>query len=276
MLILKRRNIAQLPFEVLEQAHWRPREMQLCCKHKPEGANTGEFRRLRKLWRQREINFNFALDALLMCCDPSELSGFASGLSGVDFDKTYLLDGYCQQLKKIIGVPDFVLSDKNNCILGENKVSAVYEFTQFIKYQTFGMLCRSAPGLPNKLMHIIVVPDPSPARFLSDYGKAWSPNILNNDLILDDGDQSHVFTILHENIDLFSNKLQLAKDIKASNVLTTDALKEQASELMQTKVYSWKEFVEIFDRTAERPDLSFASQTLFNLGMGKIEIDLDC
>jgi len=49
MLQFKKRNPVELSFEVLEQAYWRPREVQLCCKYKPSETFEVEYKRLRRL-----------------------------------------------------------------------------------------------------------------------------------------------------------------------------------------------------------------------------------
>lgn len=276
MLTLKRRNIVELPFEVLEQAHWRPSEAQLCCQHKPDHSEGPEYSRLRALWRRREVNFNFSLDALLMGLHPSEFSRFASALSGIAFDDTCLFDGYSQELKKIIGVPDLVISDGTNCVLGENKIAAGYEIGQFIKYQTFAMLCRAADSLPSNLVHVIVVQDTEPGRFISDFGKAWRPDLIDSELFLGDEDRSFVLKAMTQNIVAIAKKFNLAKGIRAPNVLTVDSLEAQAGKLTRTIVISWHDFVKKFDAETNRPDLQPASRTLLNLGMGNVEIEMSC
>ncbi len=69
-----------------------------------------------------------------MLLNPTELAKFAESLSSLQFNDAFLFGGYCQELKRIIGVPDFVVSDKTSCILGEIKISAKYDITQFVKY----------------------------------------------------------------------------------------------------------------------------------------------
>ncbi len=145
MFTLKKRDPTELPFEVLEQAHWRPREVQLCEKHKPEDRKGKEFLRLRNLWRQKEVFINFALNSLLMSLTSKELATLANNLSGRKFSpETGLFGGYSQALKKTIGVPDFILSDGDAAVLGETKLADKFGFDQFVKYQSFAMMCRAA------------------------------------------------------------------------------------------------------------------------------------
>lgn len=266
MLELKRRNLVELPFEVLEQAHWRAREVQLCCKYKTAESDEKEYIRLRRHWRQKEVFFNFSLDALLMALNPTELANVAKAISSLHFKSSFFFSGYCQQLKSIIGVPDFIVSDEYSCVLGEIKIvgKRLYDFDQYIKYQSFAALCRAISHLPKELIHIVVVPDTEPIRFISDYGKNWIPEVKQGELELSQNEKEFVVKKLKENL------------VEIANKLKERSLGKDTCELIPTLILSWNDFIEKFDVAAQRTDLKFASQTLLDLSMGKVTIELNC
>lgn len=262
MLKLKNRNIAELPFEVLEQAHWRPAEAQLCCKYKPATKAMAEYQRLRGHWRQKEVNVNFSLDALLLSLRPGELGRYAQFVSGLDFGDARLVDGYCAELKKVIGVPDFVLSDSVNCILGENKLTASYSREQFVKYQSFANFCYASNELPSQIVHLVIVRDLDPNRFINDIGKSWRPALVNGHLVLDRTDEKSILETVHANVD--------------SHGRINKFFNENECQLVRTVVLSWSQFLDYFDKATQRPDLRGASERLLEIASGTFDIEPSC
>lgn len=268
MLEFKKQNIVELPFEILEQAHWRPREVELCCKYKKPNDGEYEYKRLQRLWRTREVFFNFSLNALLMSLRPSEMAGFAEALSDLRFDSAYLFSGYSANLKKIIGVPDFIIGDETSAILAEIKITAKYDLQQFVKYQTFAMLCKALNYLPDNFSHLIITANLEPNILIKDYRKNWQPELKNNNLLLSINEQEKVLLEMRENI----SKIKLKADKSLPGNLDLRKLERESKILIPTNVISWKDFTSKFNSSTKRTDLTVASEDLYKIATGKIEI----
>lgn len=271
MLEYKLRDPTQLPFEILEQAHWRPAEVQLCCKYKPTNAARPEFRRLRKFWRQKEVFFNFALDALLFTLPPEDLAKFGNSISNLGFMEARLFGGYSMALKKIIGVPDFLIADTERCILGEIKVSAGYDYQQFVKYQTFAALSRILDHLPNNFEHVVVVQDDVECAFIKDYEKNWTPKVIGSQLQLDGTLKQEAARIVRENIRTLGSRLN-QETVFGRYVQNWD----DDDLLTNTAVFTWPEFARKMGESTGRKDLAPFVLSIQNLGMGVVEFDQDC
>ena len=249
MFTLKKRDPTELPFEVLEQAHWRPREVQLCEKHKPEDRKGKEFLRLRTLWRQKEVFINFALNSLLMSLTSKELATLANNLSGRKFSpETGLFGGYSQALKKTIGVPDFILSDGDAADIGETKLAAKFGFNQYIKYQSFAMMCRAAQDLPNEFSVTVVVRDKTASRAFSGINQKWNPTINSaSTLELDQATQDRAKKTFQTNAKNIAQIWGIGPKFYRSII-------DHSGKLVPVQAVSWNEFASTLRNASERPE----------------------
>lgn len=183
-------TVVDLPFEVLENAFWRPQAAKLHGKHKESLAAISNetakksYQKLRVAWRREETWINHALNALLASIPDVLLGGLIGELcGGIALDAPHLAKLDAGGIPSITGAPDFVVMGRTTCILGESKVAAHaasqrYDFQQFTKYQMLGAIlaCARDPAIKRDPAHLIVVPDAEPRSFCADHGQ-WRPQV---------------------------------------------------------------------------------------------------
>ncbi len=195
---------AELPFQVLENAHWRPQaaklqpEMKRKLASAPAGTpHQGSAQRLWTAWRREETWINHSLSAVLSGIPDRSLGSLMRDLTGLEaWESPHLAKLDSGGLSGLTGDPDFIVSSADSSVLGESKVAAHakshrYSFEQFTKYQFLGSLleCARDPALRRSVAHLVLVPDPEPGRFSSDY-KMWRPGVQDGRLIADLGDRT--------------------------------------------------------------------------------------
>ena len=191
-------TVVDVPFQVLENAFWRPQAAKLCDKHRGSlksisgpGAEKS-YQKLRVAWRREETWINHALNALLASVPDLSLGrvlGEMNGGEALAGPVVSTLDS--GGIASTTGAPDFIVMGEKACVLGETKVaaqptSARYSFQQFTKYQTLAAIltCARAPGMRRSPTHLLVVPEIEPQKFCSDSDQ-WRPQARGHRLVVD-------------------------------------------------------------------------------------------
>ena len=191
-------TVVDVPFQVLENAYWRPQAAKLCDKHQGSlksisgpGAEKN-YQKLRVAWHREETWINHALNALLASLPDLSLGrvlGEMTGGAALAGPVVSTLDS--AGIASTTGAPDFIVKGENACVLGETKVaaqptSARYSFQQFTKYQTLAAIltCARARGVSRTTTHLLVVPEIEPQKFCSDSDQ-WRPQVREGRLIVD-------------------------------------------------------------------------------------------
>ena len=191
-------TVVDLPFQVLENAFWRPQAAKLHGHHRdsltslPSAAGEKTYQRLRAAWPREETWINHALNALLASVPDAALGRMMGDLcGGIPLDAPQLVQLDAGGIASTTGAPDFVLFAEQTCILGESKVdaqptSARYDFQQFTKYQMLGAIiaCARAPAIKRHPAHLLVVPELDPRTFCTD-AEQWAPRLDDHRLVVD-------------------------------------------------------------------------------------------
>lgn len=183
-------TVFDAPFQVLENAFWRPQAAKLTPKHRDairkasKAAGTKTYEALRAAWRREETWINHALNALLASMPDVMISAVLGELCGgirLDATQVSLMDS--GGMASLTGAPDFIVRGSRTCVLGESKVAAHsashrYTFGQFTKYQMLGAMltCARSPEMRRAAFHLILSPEPHPSNFCSDHAQ-WSPEV---------------------------------------------------------------------------------------------------
>ncbi len=197
-LLFQPLTVVDLPFQVLENAFWRPQAAKLHGDHRDSLASissaAGEktYQKLRAAWALEETWINHALNALLASVPDGALARLMGGLcGGIPLDAPQLVRLDAGGIASTTGAPDFVLLGEQTCILGECKVdaqpsSARYDFQQFTKYQMLGAIlaCARAPAIKRQPVHLLVAPELDPATFCRDH-QQWRPRLDDHRLVVD-------------------------------------------------------------------------------------------
>lgn len=191
-------TVVDAPFQVLENAFWRPQAAKLAPKHRAslaessKGAGTKTYEHLRAAWRREETWINHALNALLASMPDAMLGRFLGDLCNgtrLDASQVSLMDS--GGMASLTGAPDFVVMGTRTCVLGESKVAAHsashrYSFGQFTKYQMLGAMltCARDPKMRRSVVHLILSPEPHPEKFCSDRDQ-WHPDVADARIRID-------------------------------------------------------------------------------------------
>lgn len=190
-------TVVDVPFQVLENAHWRPSAAKLTEKEKKKmkGKVRGkekDYQRLRAAWLREETWINHALNALLASVPDRGLARLLGDLcSGTLIDNPELAKLDDGGISSTTGAPDFIVLGDGSCVLGESKVdahekSARYDFPQFTKYQMLGLIvsCARDPAIRRQAAHLLIVPELSPGTFCKDH-QQWWPGVDGRRLVVD-------------------------------------------------------------------------------------------
>jgi hypothetical protein len=182
-------TVVDAPFQVLENAFWRPQAAKLAAKHRESIAETSKpgtktYELLRAAWRREETWINHALNALLASMPDDMLARFLGDQCGgtrLDASQVSMMDS--GGMASLTGAPDFIVMGTRTCVLGESKVAAHsashrYSFGQFTKYQMLGAMltCARDPKMRRNVVHLILSPEPHPEHFSSDWDQ-WRPDV---------------------------------------------------------------------------------------------------
>lgn len=270
-LVLNRLLASDLPFRVLEDAYWHPQEAHLKpefsekFRDQNEAEGRKEYQRLKGFWRKREIWITYAFEALLLASSPRLLATVFNRLipsAGLVAPEVYACN--LRELKADIGVPDFIIGDRDALVLGELKVGAAptshrYTFEQYSKFMYFSAVCKlsESSGLPSNVTHLVMCPEIAPEKICSDYAQ-WRPSLVGNKLIVDPL-MLRVRDRKKRVSDFTSWKSQLQRflvdpALNAHNSPRPDseqlARDLQTTMIADTFVYSWNEFATVFNDTA--------------------------
>lgn len=190
-------TLTDLPFLVLEQAHWVPGRAFLREKDKPALRQrhpdaSREVDRLRAAWPKSETWLNLALAALFMALPQKLLAAVISQhVGGLAFEKGRVVGLDSTGLGHLVGEPDLVLLNDADVVLIESKVATKanshrYSFPQLTKYMLLGTVvaCAENPDVRRTPYHLLLVPDEDPRLFCDD-APAWSPQIVDGRLRVD-------------------------------------------------------------------------------------------
>lgn len=191
-------SVVDVPFQVLENAYWRPQAAKLHGRHKETLAAVSDTRakqiyeKLQVAWRLEETWINHALNALLLALPADGLGKLLGDIWGghpVAAPGVAKIDS--AGIASITGDPDFVVVGSEICVLGESKVAAQptshrYGFQQFTKYQLLGSMvsCARDPAFRREPKHVVVVPDLDPSHFCDDHDQ-WRPRLEGSRLVFD-------------------------------------------------------------------------------------------
>lgn len=191
-------SVVDVPFWVLEDAHWAPQAAKLHGKHQaslnalPGSADKKTYEKLRLAWTREETWINQSLNALLAAlpeCVTVEL--FRPRFDGHDARLPKVERLHSAGIASVTGDPDFIVASDRTRIFGEAKVAAhpknhKYSFRQFTKYMMLGALtqCARAPHLRRQASHLVLVPSADPAAFCGDYSW-WNPSVEDGSLVVD-------------------------------------------------------------------------------------------
>lgn len=186
LVTLRPVSVVDLPFEILEDACWKPQA--LGARRRNEGSSAARKQArialLRGKWPKEEIWVNAALDQIL-AASPPRLLGDAFPRFGGSLTGTALRlqsERVPTPLRKHVGDPDFVLWDQRQgvLVLGEVKIGATksnarYSFEQFSKYMLYGALVQLS-GLAKTVTHVVIAPSTEPTEFCND-AESWHPKV---------------------------------------------------------------------------------------------------
>ncbi len=257
-LLLKERNLMDIPFEILMTAYWRPQDAQLKTLYKSiHEGDTKEYQRLRKIWKTREVWINWCLELLLQNTPSIVLSRIFNNLISMNLDeslRSYYFQN-TQSLKKWTGVPDFILKDKHeNIIFGEIKIAALksnhkYSFQQYQKYMQLSALylMLQKTKKPGNICHFLVLPTDNIADNLSD-NSTWKPEVKSG--ILKPFNDSHESQKLMKQFENSFRDFLSNENIAKMNNIDKDRIDETLSSMLEkvkTHVYSWSSFLDAYE-----------------------------
>lgn len=287
-LVLKDKDLVNLPFRVLTQAFWRPQAFKKMLESGTlsEANIERKIDRLNKLWQQQESWINQSADAIFGSLPPEAIGKIMHELMPA-ISATPLTPYECRAgaMKRYLGVPDLFFLGGSQAVAGEMKIGATaqngkYSFEQYTKYLTLALFMRASrrADLPKRIVHLLIVPTLDPKRFCSDYSQ-WRPEIKDGLLVVDpknisykdrkkrfanyDGWKKEVLAAMN------NKQYAASNDIDRDEVTTID--RDLGFSAMQTRVVTWSELMRSTRNVAKRVGLGHLARScdaLSELGSG--------